>query len=316
VQAVILAAGRGKRLHPITVTRTKAMAPIVGVPIIERVMEPLVANGIREFVLVTSPDDAEILDHFQHRTHLDAQFTLVPQPEPLGMGHALLQAVPYIRGDFILSACDNLVSAAEIERMLATWAAEAPNAILTTLRVEPADIVRMGIVALDGSWVTRIVEKPGLAEAPSDIGSVPLYVFSTRLLVYLGEIPASPRGEYELQDAIQWLIQRDGRVRAFELSRRTDLTTPADLLAINLHYLAIGNPESQMIIQQVGGGTRFESPVHIEEGITIGSNCLIGPNVYLEHDSVIGDSVHLENAVVLRKRQVPSGTRAKDRIIW
>jgi NDP-sugar pyrophosphorylase family protein len=315
VQAVILAAGRGKRLHPITITRTKAMAPILGIPIIERVMEPLVANGIREFVLVTSPDDVEILDHFQRRTRLEAQFTLVPQPEPLGMGHALLQAAPYIHGAFLLSACDNLVNFLEIGKLLATWESEAPNAILTTLRVGPADIVRMGIVALDGDWVTRIVEKPVLAEAPSDIGSVPLYLFSTRLLTYLVNISPSPRGEYELQDAIQMLVQRDGQVKAFELSKRADLTTPADLLAINLDYLAKGNPESKMILQEVGTGTRFKSPVYIEDGVIVGSDCLIGPKVYLEHDCVIGNGVHLENAVVLRKRQVAPGTRAKNLVI-
>ena len=316
MQAVILAAGKGKRLHPITASRTKAMAPILGIPIVEKVMEPMVANGIRDFILVTSPDDEEIGAHFQSKSRLAAGVKLVPQPEPLGMGHALMQAVPHIHGDFILSACDNLVDAHQFQALLSTWSSQSPEAILTTLPVGPEEIVRMGIVELDGKRITRIVEKPTLEEAPSNIGSVPLYVFSPRLLTYLSEIKPSPRGEYELQDAIQALIDQGGDVQAFELSNRKDLTLPADLLAINLQFLAQnptdfkGNPES------TGSNTRITPPVYIETGVEIGSNCVIGPNVYIETGVTIGDGVRLENAVVLRQRKIPEGLVGKDQVIW
>ena len=198
MQAVILAAGRGKRLHPITATRTKAMAPIAGKPIVERVMDTLVANGIAEFILVTSPDDLEIADHFHNRSGFSGSITLVTQPEPLGMGHALIQAIPYIHEDFVLSACDSLAPAEEISNLLNVWEQEKPNAILTTLEVGPEKITRMGIVEMDGIWINRIIEKPALEEAPSNIGSLPLYVFSRTILDYLREIQPSSRGEYEL----------------------------------------------------------------------------------------------------------------------
>lgn len=316
MQAVILAAGRGKRLHPITATRTKAMAPIAGKPVVERVMDTLVANGIHEFILVTSPDDSEITAYFQTISDLDATLTFIPQPEPLGMGHALLQAVPYIKDDFILSSCDNLVEPAEVEKMLAVWEAESPNAILTTLQVGPEEVIRMGILALDGNQVFRIVEKPTLEEAPSNIGSVPLYIFSHRFLLYLSEIPPSPRGEYELQDSIQMLIDRDGAVRAFALTDRKDLTTPEDLLGLNLKFLHQRDTTLELGPQKTGRNTHLIPPLCIDPQVVIGSDCVIGPNVYLETGAVIEDGARLENVVVLRHRTVFSGAYHKDKVVW
>jgi glucose-1-phosphate thymidylyltransferase len=292
------------------------MAPILGIPIVEKVMEPLVANGVKDFILVTSPEDREINSYFHSQSRLGAEVRLVPQPKPLGMAHALLQAAPYIHGDFILSACDNLVDTGQIQALMATWLDWSPDAILTTLKVGPDEIVRMGIVALEGNQVIRIVEKPTLAQAPSDIGSVPLYIFSPRLLSYLATIQPSPRGEYELQDAIQGLIDQGGDVRAFGLSSRKDLTTPADLLELNLMFMAQANPENLQHPDQTGINTRFIGSVMIEADVIIGSHCLIGPNVYIETGVTIGDGVKLENAVVLRHRKIPDGLSGKDQIIW
>ena len=149
MQAVILAAGRGKRLHPITANRTKAMAPILGKPIVERVMDTFTENGVAHFVLVISPDDSEIRNYFEIKSKIDAEVILVEQKKPLGMGHALKQARPHIQGDFFLSACDNLVNPTEIKGCFQPGTMDAPEAILTTLPVGPEDIVRMGIVSLD-----------------------------------------------------------------------------------------------------------------------------------------------------------------------
>jgi glucose-1-phosphate thymidylyltransferase len=316
LQAVILAAGRGKRLHPITATRTKAMVPILNKPIIERVMDSLITNGIQSFIVVASPDDNEIEDYFENQTQIEAEITIIHQLEPLGMGHALQQAVPYIKNDFVLSSCDNLVDSIEIEQMLTTWFEEDPNAILTTLQVSPEEIVRMGIVELNGHQISRIVEKPSLKTAPSNIGSIPLYMFSHQIIGYLSEIKLSPRGEYELQDAIQMLIDNNGSVRAFPLTDRRDLTTLEDLLSINLHFLSKLPAFSRTEYQQVGNNTSFISPVYLDQDVNIGSNCTIGPNVFLEHGSRIGNSAQLKNTIVLRGRDVSDGSVVRDQVIW
>ncbi|HSJ56664.1 MAG TPA: sugar phosphate nucleotidyltransferase, partial [Anaerolineae bacterium] len=118
MQGVILAAGHGSRLQPITLTRSKAMVPILGKPIVERVMEHLLANGVRDFILVVSPNDRHITRHFQRETELDVEVRFAYQAERLGMANALECAAPLIDDDIVLSACDNLISPAHVSNML------------------------------------------------------------------------------------------------------------------------------------------------------------------------------------------------------
>jgi len=317
MQAVILAAGRGTRLHPITADRTKAMCPVVGKPIVERVMDTLVANGVRDFILVVSPDDPEIIHYFRNQSQIKAQIQFVEQTEQLGMGHALLQATPYIEDDFILSSCDTLVGQSAIKRMLTMWVGyPPPNGILALLRVGPDELTRMGVVELNEDRIVRIVEKPTLEEAPSDIGSVPIYMFTYKLVDYLNAIKPSSRGEYELQDAIQDLIEIDGDVLGLMLPDRIDLTHKADLLRLNLHYLKNEISKKEIKSQNIGSGTIFISHVWIDSGVVIGSGCTIGPNVFIENGAIIGDRVKLENCVVLRSGQIIDDSEISHQIIW
>jgi UDP-N-acetylglucosamine diphosphorylase / glucose-1-phosphate thymidylyltransferase / UDP-N-acetylgalactosamine diphosphorylase / glucosamine-1-phosphate N-acetyltransferase / galactosamine-1-phosphate N-acetyltransferase len=316
MQGVILAAGLGSRLQPITLTRSKAMVPILGKPMVERVMEDLLANGVNDFILVVSPDDRYIIRHFHRESEIEADVRFVYQPQRLGMADALRCAAPLITDDFILSACDNLISAEHVGQMMATWQTPPrPNAVLTLMPVEPERLGSVGIVEMDGPWVTRIVEKPPPKKAPSDISSLPLYCFSKRVLDYLPEVPLSPRGEYELQDAIQMLIERDGLVRGVTVHHRLTLTSPADLLAINRHYLVNGGDRPQLSPSSVGPNTQLITPLRIESGTVIGANCAIGPNAYIERDCIIGHGVTIKNAVVLRESTVPDGASVEDQVV-
>jgi bifunctional UDP-N-acetylglucosamine pyrophosphorylase/glucosamine-1-phosphate N-acetyltransferase len=318
MQAVILAAGRGTRLHPITETRTKAMCPVAGKPMVERVMDTLVATGISEFILVINPNDSEIIEYFENKSQIKAEVHFVPQDKQLGMGHALLQAAPLIKDDFILSSCDNLVQEKFIIRMLNLWAGyPPPNGILALLRVEPTELTRMGVVEMDDeNRIIQIVEKPTLEEAPSNLGSVPIYLFSQKLVDYLSKIQPSPRGEYELQDAMQDLIENDGNVFGLLLPDRIDLTHPEDLLRLNLSFLAEYSPKTDMNLKNIGSRTHFESPVVVEEGASIGANCTIGPNVFIETSAVIENNAQIKNSVILRGSKVEFGTKIENQVVW
>lgn len=316
MQGVILAAGKGSRLHPITLNRSKAMLPILGKPIVERVMELLLTNGVDDFILVVSPEDRDITHYFLRESTLEAEVRFVYQTERLGMAKALQCAAPLITADFVLSACDNLVTAADVGRLMAFWQTRPqPNAILTLMPVTRERISTTGIVAMDGPWITRIVEKPTPEEAPSNISSLPLYVFSTRILAYLPEVAPSPRGEYELQDAIQMLIHQEGRVGGVMVERRLTLTNAADLLALNREYLMHGDGRPQLEPYTVGPDTQLITPLYIERGTVIGTGCAIGPNVYIERDCRIGDRVTLRDAVVLRGATVTDGAIVVDQVI-
>lgn len=308
MQGVILAAGKGSRLHPITLDRSKAMLPILGKPIVEHVMEMFVHNGIDDLILVVSPDDREITRYFRRESPIRADVRFAYQPERKGMANALQCAAPLITEDFVLSACDNLVEEGDIADLLATMRGDQnPNAVLTLLPVEEGRLGSVGIVEMDGPWITRIVEKPDPEDAPSDISSLPLYVFSRKILDYLPEVALSPRGEYELQDAIQMLIERDGRVTGVIIDHRMTLTNAADLLALNREYLMHGGERPQLEPHTVGANTQLITPLRIEQGTVIGSDCTIGPNVYVERDCRIGNGVKMRDAVLLRNTKVPNG---------
>jgi glucose-1-phosphate thymidylyltransferase len=155
-------------------------------------------------------------------------------------------------------------------------------------------------VELRAGEVVRIVEKPKPSEAPSNIASLPLYIFRPSLLDYLPRVPVSARGEYELQDAIQMLIDGRGGVYGVQTESRLTVTNAADLLAINRHYLLHGGDQPQLMPRTVGKNTHLITPLRIEEGVVIGSGCVIGPRVYIERGCTIGDNVLIKDAVVLR----------------
>lgn len=315
MQAVILAAGKGSRLNPITLNRTKAMVPILGKPIVERVMETLAQNGIHEFIMVISREDGEVGRYFKEQTKLDADIQFVIQSERLGMANALSLAAPHIHGPFVMSACDNLVPPEHIADLLESYRQQQANAVLSLMQVDKSVITRTGIVALQNGNITQIVEKPTLDEAPSNIASLPLYVFSPRLLDFLPEVKPSPRGEYELQDAIQMLINGDGHVGGVVTKSRLQLTNAGDLLALNRHYLTTGGDTPQLAPQSVGQHTHLITPLRIEESTTIGPGCVIGPRVYIERNVTIGADALIKDAVILRDSVIEDGRQVVGEVV-
>jgi glucose-1-phosphate thymidylyltransferase len=315
MQAVILAAGRGSRLHPITLKRSKAMVPILGKPIVERVLDTIVQNDIHQVVMVVSREDSEVKRYFQAESKLAAEIQFVIQPERLGMANALALAAPYLHEDFVLSACDNLTPPAHVAALLATHQAQGAQATLSLMEIDRALVQRTGVVAWDGERIVRIVEKPTPEEAPSNISSLPLYVFSPRVLTLLASVKPSTRGEFELQDAIQLLIDQGERVTGVFTESRLQLTNVNDLLALNRHYLTTGDDTPQLAPQSVAPHTHLITPLHIEAGTTIGPGCVIGPRVYIERDCHIGAGVLIKDAVILRDSTIEDGRQVVGEVV-
>lgn len=311
MQGVILAAGKGKRLQPVTPARTKAMAPVAGKPIVARVFDLLVQTGVNEVILLVSPDDNAIVPYFERHTPPGVQVTFVVQQERLGMAHALGLVAPHLHGDFIMSACDNLVPPEHMAALIATHRREQANATLSLMEIDIAHAASTGIVeweaGAEGRLIRRIVEKPQPHEAPSNVSSLPLYVFSSTLLHYLPQVKPSARGEYELQDAIQLLINHSGRVTGVLTDVRWQLTNVNDLLELNRHYLAVEQAHGQVHVPPINHGVRLIPPVRIDADCVIDSSCIIGPHVYLEPGCRIGAGARVENAILLQNAVVEAG---------
>jgi NDP-sugar pyrophosphorylase family protein len=318
MQAVILAAGRGSRLHPLTLERSKAMLPIAGKPMVRRILENIAAAGIRDFIVVANPQDQELIRYIEGQEVYRIQ--LVFQPHPRGAADGLQCAAERITGDFLLSACDNLVPLADMRGVIERWqSGAAPHGLLALLPIPTEKVSSAGIVELAGEWVTRIVEKPPLEKAPSNIASLPLYCFTPDLLNYLPRVGLSSRGEYELQDAIQMLIEHQGGVRGVEVHSRMTLTDAKDLLRLNRLFLEqpsdwleqpsdwLVQPGDWLASSQgaVPSGTQLIPPVFVEPGVRLSDDCTIGPEAYLEAGCTIGARVTIKNSVVLRGGTIP-----------
>jgi glucose-1-phosphate thymidylyltransferase len=307
VQGVILGAGKGTRLYPLTLTRSKAMAPVAGKPLIGRVADLLVSQGVRELVVVVSATDHEL------RAYATAERLGVPvqqavQEQRLGMAHALGLATPWLQGDFVLSACDNLAPPGHLGEMIALHRAQQAAATLSLMPIDIAHSAKTGVVVWEPPFVRRIVEKPQPADAPSNISSLPLYVLSPQILPLLAEVQPSPRGEYELQDALQLLMARTGRVLGVITPSREQVTNAADLLALNLAYLA-QTPDLLQLAGTVAVDVRLTPPVVVEAGAEVAAGCDLGPGVYVEAGATLGAGARLAECLVLRGAVVEAGSR-------
>jgi len=313
MQAVMLAAGMGTRLRPVTANRSKAMVPVLGRPLAERALLPFVENGVRDIVFVISADDVEITRYFTEHTTLDINAQFVIQNERLGMAHALGLAAPFLGGQFVVSACDSLVNRSHVRQLIG--AADGADVVLSLLDVEPELVSRSAAVELDGNLVRRIVEKPTLDEAPSQTVSLSHYVFAPSLLDLLPRVEASPRGEYEIQDAIQELIDAGGRVVGLRAAERLQVSTPEDLLALTRRLLSARSEPTHVETTSVGHGTELMEPLRIDHGVAMGDGCAVGPEVFLESGCRIGNRVAIRRSIVLRSGRVDDGQTIEDQVV-
>lgn len=299
--AVILAAGKGSRLGSLTTHNSKAMLPVVGKPMIERVMMQIAAAGIDRFLLVVSPDDTEIVEYFTPKESLFGSLRFAYQDQPLGMGHALLSAAELIENDFILAACDNLVSSSHIQEMLQKWSFQRGlNALLSVMPVDQEQVSSTAIVELEGDFLTAIIEKPRMDEVNSLVASLPLYIFTPDIISFLTDVKMSIRGEIELQDAIYTLIKSCGNVIGVETQRRLTLTTLEDYLYINLHYLRSGDFISRSFSSITD--SVLIPPYFIGSDVELGDGSVIGPNVFIDNKSKLTARTILSDAVVLGEK--------------
>lgn len=315
MQGVILAAGKGTRLAPLTPARSKAMAPVAGKPLVGRVIDALCAAGVTQLVIVAAADDANLHQYVCEAVKPALPVQVVVQTARLGMAHALRLVAPYLDGDFVLSACDNLVPQAHLDALVAAHRERSASATLSLMPVSREQIRKTGIVVWDDPWVRQIVEKPEPEQAPSNISSLPLYVFSPAILPLAEQVQPSPRGEYELQDAIQGLIEQSGRVTGVFTDARQQVTDLADLLALNLSYLDEADDVVVAASAQIGPGVALTPPLRIDDDVVIDAGAVIGPRVYLEAGARIGLRASVRNAVVLRGAVVDPGETVCERIV-
>jgi NDP-sugar pyrophosphorylase family protein len=304
--AVILAAGRGSRLRAITQARSKALAPVVGMPLISRIMASLREAGIERFHIVTAPHDEELQRHVAAEPHVVTHI----QEKPLGSGDALRSCQSRLRGNFLVCACDSVVEPSEIRSLIETARIAEGAMALAVMEVSPeVSLETRSVVVLDGTKVLDIIEKPGPNERKSNVTSLPLYILNEEIFVELQKLLPSTRGEYELPVAIRNLIGKGRLAISSRVTQRDDVTALSDLLKLNIKVLRGLSPDVQVAEGVfIPPTATVVGPVFIDPGVSVGEGVTLGPFVYLERGSVIEAGVRLERTVVTRGSRVNRDT--------
>jgi len=277
VKALILAGGAGTRLRPITHTRAKQLVPVANTPILFYGIRSMVEAGIVDIGVIIGDTGPEVREALGDGAAFGARITYIPQDAPLGLAHCVLIAGAFLGGDdFVMYLGDNLLEqdlGAFVAAFESSRAGAEPPVAQILLKQVP-DPHQFGIATLDAQGhVLHLVEKP--ADPPSDLALVGVYLFDPTIHKAVAAIEPSARGELEITDAIQWLIDQGHRVRTELLSGwwiDTGKLTP--LLEANRLLLEKLEPR---IDGTVDAASTVEGRVVIDEGAEIVNSTLRGP---------------------------------------
>ncbi len=302
MKAVILAAGKSTRLHPLTVNRSKVMLPVANTTILEYNLQQLQQTKlIDEAVVVVGFGSEEIMTRFG-RSYGKIKLVYAFQTEQLGTGHALLQAEKFLAGEkkFLVLMGDDIYSSGDIKKCLKR------DSCILAKRVE--NVSSFGKVVAEKGILKKLVEKPD--ESGSGLANTGCYVLPNSIFQLLRKMKKSSRGEFEVVDAILQLQT----VAVEEAGFWQPVTYPWSLLEANETLLKQREKEKAAVAATatiekyatlkgfvaVGKGTLIRSGSYIEGPVVIGENCVIGPNCFIRAYTSIGNSCRVGNAVEIK----------------
>jgi bifunctional UDP-N-acetylglucosamine pyrophosphorylase/glucosamine-1-phosphate N-acetyltransferase len=308
MKAIILTAGEGTRMRPLTVTKPKTMLQVGGKPILQYNVESLRDAGIKDITLVVGYREEVIKDHFRNGTDFGVNINYVTQKERLGTAHAIGSTRGIVKGSFIILNGDIIVDPILIEDLITKYQTENARSVLVLTEVD--DPSSFGVVEIDEDRITNIIEKPEPGKAPSNLINAGIYLFDDQIFEAIEKTEKSQRGEYEITDSL--LIQMKNGEKVLGLRSKNnwiDIGRPWELLDVNEHFLKDlktdiqGELEEGVIIHGpvfIGKNTIVRSGTYIMGPVYIGENCDIGPNTLLRKYTSLGNNVSSGNAVEIK----------------
>jgi glucose-1-phosphate thymidylyltransferase len=302
LKGLILSGGRGTRLRPITHTSAKQLVPVANKPVLFYGIEAMAHAGIREVGIIIAPETGdEIRTAVGDGSQFGVAVTYLVQDEPLGLAHAVLTAEPFLDAQpFVMYLGDNLLQGG-ITDLVEAFRANAPEALILLTPVP--DPQNYGVAELDGDRVVRLVEKP--PEPATDLALVGVYMFTASVHEAARAIEPSARGELEITDAIQWLVDRGQRVEPHvvrgwwkDTGRLEDMLEANRLVLDNIE----ARLEGELVESQVDGRVVVEPGARLERS-TVRGPAIIGAgarliDAYIGPYTAIGEGCLIENAEV------------------
>ncbi len=321
MKAVVLAAGEGSRMRPLTYTRPKVMLPIANKPILEHLLIEAKEAGIGEFIFIVGYCSEQVRDYFGKGEKWGVNIAYSKQKKQLGTADAIRMVKDMVDGNFLVLNGDIIIGHEDIGRL-----AGNSNTAMTVVQVE--DSKGLGVVELRQGRVVNIYEK--MENPPSRMANAGIYLFTPEIFAAISSTQKSPRGEYEITDSLQLLLDKGQAVSSLEIDKWLDLSYPWDLLTANESLLAgivsrnLGEVEGNAVLKgavQIGENTVVRSGSYIVGPAIIGQGCEIGPNCYIRPSTSIGDGCHIgaavevKNSIVMRGSKLPHHNYVGDSVI-
>jgi glucose-1-phosphate thymidylyltransferase len=313
LKGLILSGGKGTRLRPITHTSAKQLVPVANKPVLFYGIEAMAAAGIDEVGIIIAPETGgEIRQVAGDGSDFGLRITYIEQDAPLGLAHAVLTAEPFI-GDspFVMYLGDNLLRDGIVE-LTETFASERPDALILLTPVP--DPEHYGVAELANGSVARLVEKP--SDPASNLALVGVYMFTPSIFEAARAIDPSARGELEITDAIQWLVDGGRRVDPHIVHGWwKDTGQVQDMLEANRLILddIEERHDGEVIDSRVEGRVCIEAGARLERA-TVRGPAIIGADAtitdaYIGPYTAIGDGVtishaELEHSIVLANSRI------------
>lgn len=288
MKAVILAAGQGTRLRPVTYTMPKPIVPVANKPLIEYAIDNAKLAGITEIAIVVGSMDSPIVPLYGDGSRVGVNITYVVQETQDGLAHAVSMARDFVGDDdFAMFLGDNLFQDSMTDKLKNFSGSDADASIVLAPVPDPS---RFGIAVVEDGAIKNLVEKP--ADPPSNLAIVGVYMFRASIFEAIEQIEPSARGELEITDAIQKLVDMGKKV------------TPAE---IDGWFIDAGKPDpiivaNQLVMEKMPF-TEAPEGDHIDDKSVVGHRVVLGENVKIVNSVVrgpvvIGDNTTLTNAYV------------------
>lgn len=305
VKGLILCAGKGSRLEPLTYSITKTLIPIGNKPMVQRAVETLIDAGIRDIGLVVREGADIIQKLLGDGSKWGVKLTYIYQKQALGTGHAVQTALSFIDNHPVLVYLGDNIIGNRLEDLISYFYSDrCPDALVVTKRVNnPQDY---GVVELQNGQVVHIVEKPKVPR--SNLALTGIFLFHSSVVPFIEEIPLSPRGEYELTSVFDKIFETGGIVKAHSLnSWWIDAGNPLRLLEANRFIMdeMIRQSDNEIILASddiILENCKIEGPVMIGEGSVI-RNSRIGPYTTIGSNTTIINT-KLRNSIVMENSSI------------
>lgn len=318
MKAIILTAGEGTRMRPLTLTKPKTMLPVAGKPIIQYNIEYLKEAGIHDILLIVGYKEEYIRNYFGDGSDLGVNISYKTQEERIGTANAIEHGENFAEDSVLVLNGDIILDKELLVEIIKEYEKNDADTMIVLTEVE--DPRPFGVVKINKQgYIEEIVEKPAtIEESPSHLINTGIYVFNKNIFKKIKKTTKSKRGEYEITDSLTLQIQAGKKVKGFRTVKKwLDIGRPWELIDINEQLLEDLETEIKGTVEDgvtihgavhLGEGSLLKSGTYIEGPIYIGKNTTIGPNTYLRGKTSIGDNVHIGNAVEIKNSIIMNNT--------